>query len=262
MIKNIVIIPFSLIRPWIFKIKPELIEILNYHNRKKWFSYRANLFKKTLYRCLLHQTKKPEKIFVIMDTHDIDFYYEYLNLNNVIPIFDTEQNYIIRLKKILIEDNLYKNCTVSRIDSDDYINKEYFLHINLLLKQAEYKWINSCKGYVLKDNKIQSLIYNGSPFWTIYLDNSITIDQLLNTNDLNLWSVSHYERKLIPHLRNYNSEYIQFIHEGNLTNHLFYTNNCNKIITDPLIYVKAITEFNPAWFEHWAGFKYENPIAC
>lgn len=232
--------------------------------RTNWFIFRSKLFENYLYKCLQHQTKKPNKVYLLVDKGDQHLVNRYLNLSNIDVLYVNPdmKDYKQQLAVDLYKSKLTKNLVISRIDSDDLINKEFFHNINQQLLLHPTKRLVACKGYISDLSNIQSVFYPNSPFISEY----INFDGILSASEIvkNLLKFSLFDSShdtyvsTIEHVQNHNAEWMQLTHHTNISNKLLpptvSTNNSARILCTPLIPIDHI------WFYKWAGFQLENSI--
>lgn len=254
---NIVIIRFSVRVSQLRVFKDE-------ETRANWFIFRATLFKNYLYKCLQHQTKKPNKVYLLVDKGDQVLVERYLNLPNIDILYTNPQvrHYKQQIASDLYKSKLTKNLVISRIDSDDVINKDFFHNINQQLLLHPKKRLVACKGYISDLTDIQSIFYPNSPFISecINFENTLSdVEIVKNLYSFSLYDLGHSESvSLAEHVQNHNSEWIQLIHHNNIANKLLPATNSttvnSKFFCTPLIPIDHI------WFYKWAGFQLENSI--
>ena len=247
-ISNVVIVRFS-IRSKHFNF------LKNEEERNSWFIFRANMFNAYLHNCLYHQTKKPNKVYVLVDKDDKNLVGKYLNTDNITVMYcNNEMKYY--KEQILVDlckNKLIKNVVISRIDSDDLINKDFFHNINQQLLLHPKKKLVACRGYLSDLNVIQSLFYPNSPFISEYInfENNLTDHELIkNLRNFSLFDVSH-TIDIVECNQNHNAEWIQLVH---------HTNICNKLIIEPnnslYCYCTPLVPIDTMWFANWTGFEF------
>jgi hypothetical protein len=139
--------------------------------RENWFKYRVNLFEAS-YISFKFQTIPFKNIFLIFDISDEIFFKKYIKPKfNVVPIFDCNGNwkntYTEQIQKICTQ-----NVVLSRVDSDDLIDKNYVENINATIAE---KNINSQDlmviapyGQITDGLHVQETLINVSPFINLY----------------------------------------------------------------------------------------------
>lgn len=251
-IVNIVIIRFSVRLSKLSTFKDE-------ETRTNWFIFRSNLFKNYLYKCLQHQTKKPNKVYLLVDKGDQVLVERYLNLPNIDLLYTNPQmkNYKQQIAVDLYKSKLTKNLIISRIDSDDVINKDFFHNINQQLLLHPKKRLVACKGYISDLTNIQSLFYTNSPFISEYInfENTLSdVEIVKNLYNFSLFDLGHFESvSLVEHIQNHNSEWIQLIHHNNKANKLLPATNSTTV--DSKFFCTPLMPIDSKWFLNWAGFE-------
>jgi hypothetical protein len=211
---NIVVVRFSV------RLKPEVCASVygSEKNRDKWLAYRFDLFNKTIKKSLQRQTVMPEKVYLLMDDSDRNFYESEIHLDPLFtPIF-AKGNHLALVEKDLSE-KYKKNIAVSRIDSDDLISDNYFEAVNASIIKAcksnfDLKCVIVCRGFRTNGKKIQDLYFNCSPFLTEYLP---------NFKQLRLLRMNHRKAIEEKFVLNNEARFMQFLHY-NLANRFAYDN--------------------------------------
>jgi hypothetical protein len=250
-INNIVIIRFS--------IRSKFLHIFsNEEDRTAYLLFRVKIFKSYLYNCLQYQTKSPNKVYVLVDKGDIDIVKKYLNIDNITIIYCNNdlQYFKQQIAVDLYKSKLTKNLVISRIDSDDLINKDFFYNMNQQLLLHPTKRLVACKGYLTDLIDIQSLFYKHSPFISecINFENNLTEHELIkNLCSFSVYDIDHtiYVHS-VEHTQNHNAEWIQLVHGTNLSNKLLDQNTDSINSTK---FVSPLIPINPTWFSNWAGFQ-------
>lgn len=247
-ITNVVIIRFS--------VRFTSYQAFNIHKneeeRTSWFIFRAKFFNSYLYSCLQHQTKKPNKIYVLVDKGDRNLVEKYLNIDNITIIYCNNMmlNYKQSMVSDLCKNKLIKNLVISRIDSDDLIHKDYLHNINQQLLLHPKKKLVACSGYLSDLNIIQSIFYPKSPFISEYInfENNLTDYELVeNLNSCSVYDICHTtDISFKERNQNHNAEWMQVVHHTNISNKLL-TNPHTNIHFSPLV---PIDKF---WFNNWTG---------
>jgi hypothetical protein len=183
-----------------------------FSDRESWFKYRADLFEAS-YLSFKFQTVPPKNIFLICDTADQNLFFKYIEPRfNVIPIFgsnlDWKRKYIEQILKLSS-----KNVVLSRVDSDDLIDKHYFENINLAISESSKNFddlmvIAPC-GQITDGKQVQQTILNLSPFLSLYCPKYNGQDVYLKSNMLCLT----YKHIFCQHAR-----WIQRVHGSNVNN--------------------------------------------
>ena len=252
-INNIVIIRFS-VRLQHFNF------FKNEKERTSWFIFRAKLFNSFLHNCLQVQTKKPNKVYVLVDKDDANLVKQYLNVSNITILYcNNEMKYYKnQIVNDLYKNKLTKNLVISRIDSDDLINKDFFYNMNQQLLIHPAKKLVACRGYLTNLTNIQSLFYTNSPFisecinFETNLSNAEEVKNLLN---FSLFDVSHtIHVQSVEHVQNHNAEWIQLIHHTNISNKLL--DDTKSTVNNASLYCTPLIPIDHIWFNNWAGFQF------
>ena len=243
---NIVIIRFSV------RHRRLLTFFKNEESRDNWFIFRSKLFNSYLHKCLHHQTKKPNKVYVLVDNDDRNLVEKYLNIDNITVIYcNIDMHYYENQILVdLCKNKLVKNLVVSRIDSDDLINKDFFYTINQQLLLHPAPRLVACKGYRSDLTNIQSLFFTNSPF--ISKCSNFGNFSVKDLRSFSPFDINHGCIDSLEHTQNHNAEWIQLIHHTNLDNQLLNEtrSNDNKLFVTPLVPI------DPIWFANWAGFEF------
>ena len=240
---NIVIIRFSVRHPLLTFFKNE-------ESRNNWFIFRSKLFNSYLHKCLHQQTKKPNKVYFLVDNGDKNLVEKYVNIDNITVIYCNKnmQYYENQLLVDLYKSKLTKNLVVSRIDSDDLINKDFFYNINQQLLSHPTPRLVACNGYRSDLTNIQSLFYPNSPFMSKC--SNFENDLVKDLRRFSPFDMNHSFVDSVEHTQNYNAEWIQLVHHTNICNQLL------NVIDDNKLVVTQLVPIDPIWFANWAGFQF------
>jgi len=244
---NVVIIRFS--------VRSKRFNFLkNEEERNSWFIFRANMFNAYLHNCLHHQTKKPNKVYVLVDKDDKNLVGKYLNTDNITVVYcNNEMKYY--KEQILVDlckNKLIKNVVISRIDSDDLINKDFFHNINQQLLFHPTKKLVVCRGYFSDLHKIQSIFYSNSPFISEYInfENNLSKYELeKNLHKFSLFDSCHIGQTECN--QNHSAEWIQLIHQTNISNEF-----ADESTNLSGFYSTSLMPLDITWFTNWAGFEF------
>jgi hypothetical protein len=171
MVQNIVVVRFSLR----FKDHPDWCRRAygDEKNREAWFAFRSGLFKKGLFRCLITQSVRPAKVFLLLDQTDDLLYEKYLGLGHpIVPIFSGDIHHSVQVKDSLMR-NEHTDLAISRIDSDDMISAEYFSELNRCISEAtdngiSFDYIVASSGFRTDFKHIQREFNPCGPFLTFF----------------------------------------------------------------------------------------------
>lgn len=250
--KNIIICEFSLKRNdfWIKEKKLDIIMFEPFY-RELWFEFRTNIFKNTLYQSIQHQTKNPDKVYLLFDIKDDILYKKYFSdFKFIEPIFSKNlfTDWERKLKLQLIKNKLTEKIVVSKIDSDDIISKNYLENLNNQLTFFPTKYTYATKGYISNLYKIQSVFYNESPFCNIYQEKISSFNEFYKNIIFNIWPKNENYTEI------HNAEFFQLIHGSNLCNNFY--KELKHTESDKNYHANAtpITNIDKNWFKNWAGF--------
>ncbi|WP_374278776.1 hypothetical protein [Azonexus sp.] len=246
-IVNVVVIRFSLrVKEWQSRL------FFDEKSRESWFRYRAELYRSTLGRSLSHQTLKPFRTYLLMDEGDRSLHEKYLGGLDFTPIFSDRNHFQIvadDLKRLGVVDNV----AVTRVDSDDIVERLYFEKINSKIRELKdvgkkSALIATCCGYRTNFLEIQSAFHCAPPFITLFRE---------SYKGENVYSHDHREISEMEHVIDTSAEWMQVIHGTNVSNKLKPSN------ADSLDKFKAgdmgsgFTQKRPIdseWFKIWSGF--------
>lgn len=142
--------------------------------RADWFAMRARLFKACVEASMQQQTVAPRRVFVLMDVADVSFWHQHLNLPKpYVPVFVSAEEAFDEVARRIAADRT-KNVVISRLDSDDAIDRRY---VEKITDSARDFWrlgtpkayMVACDGYFTDLKQIQQVYYNCSPFISLYV---------------------------------------------------------------------------------------------
>lgn len=252
-IHHIVVVRFSLrVDAWKRRI------FFNEKTRESWFAYRAELYRQTLGASINAQTEKPTRVFLLMDSADRALQQKYLPHGTFIPLFTSFEGATRAVASALEQDGLTENIAMTRIDSDDLVERTYFEKLNRLLGDlvAQGKaeaLVLTCKGYRSNFNDIQPLYHNKSPFITLFRRKYAgeTVYYFDHT------TVGDHE-----HIKDASAEWMQVVHGTNVANGFKIV---NAATLDPYLggtqglAALPLQKIDADWFLQWAGFALPNP---
>ncbi|MEA5088406.1 hypothetical protein [Solidesulfovibrio sp.] len=250
MINNVVIVRFSLriMKQWEEKAYGDEI------HREDWYKYRADLFTRTLYCSLCHQTMPAAKVYLVCAEGDEPYYERYLGNTSCVPIFSNPKEFNLKILSHLKTNGITENIAYSRIDSDDLISKHFLLKISNAICSSSYDnhWFVATNGYRMNDGYIQKIYYNCSPFLTFF-------SKGIGTGGI--YSINHEHVVQHPHtlLTCSGLEWIQLIHASNIGNAFvpkqLEDEQFNEAITsNPKQVAGKLKPIDADWFASWAGF--------
>jgi len=183
--------------------------------REQWFAMRSRLFAETLYASLQQQSVPPLKVFLLMDEADEWLYAKYLNINDprYMPIF-SKGTACFGAVSDWIKNSKLSNLALSRIDSDDLIARNFLEEVGLSIESATsqgkfFKYVVSAMGWKTDGVRFRKLFFNYSPFLTLFCQ---------KYSGENVYAIRHGQVYKQPHIVCHNSQWMQFIHGGNLSN--------------------------------------------
>jgi len=180
--------------------------------RENWFRYRVNLFESS-YISFKFQTIPFKNIFLIFDISDQILFEKYIKPKfNVEPIFDSNGNW-----KSIYTKQIQKVCThnvvLSRVDSDDLIDKNYVENINITIadkiKKNEDLMIIAPRGQITDGLHVQETLFNVSPFISLYCP---------SYNGQDVYDESHILCLQFNHAFSQHARWIQRVHGSNVDN--------------------------------------------
>jgi hypothetical protein len=164
-----VVIRFSLrFRDWTRRAYGEETE------RADWFAMRARLFKACVVASMQRQTVAPRRVFVLMDVGDEDLWREHLSLPTpYVPVFVRAEEASGEVARRIAADRT-KNVVISRLDSDDAIDRRYVEKITDAARDfwrlgTPKAYMVACDGYITDLKQIQQVYFNCSPFLSVYV---------------------------------------------------------------------------------------------
>lgn len=184
-------------------------------NRRQWLEKRIFLMRKTLAKSISGQTKPPDRVFILCDEGDKSLMGKKLQLiEKEWEIVFVDRKWIFKSVFDDIRKCNYKNIAISRIDSDDYIAKDYLENINKTIVRSffdgeKFDYVVACNGYRTDGSRLQKLFYRVSPFITSFET---------NFSGLNVYSFNHEHVEEKRHIANLDAEWMQYLHGGNISN--------------------------------------------
>ena len=142
--------------------------------RADWFAMRARLFKACVEASMQQQTVAPRRVFVLMDVADVSFWHQHLNLPKpYVPVFVSAEEAFDEVARRIAADRT-KNVVISRLDSDDAIDRRYVEKITDTARDfwrlgTPKAYMVACDGYFTDLKQIQQVYYNCSPFISLYV---------------------------------------------------------------------------------------------
>ena len=142
--------------------------------RADWFAMRARLFKACVVASMQRQTVAPRRVFVLMDVADVSFWHQHLNLPTpYVPVFVRAEEAFGEVARRIAADRT-KNVVISRLDSDDAIDRRYVEKITDAARDfwrlgTPKAYMVACDGYFTDLKQIQQVYYNCSPFISLYV---------------------------------------------------------------------------------------------
>lgn len=251
-IVNVVVVRFSLrVDAWKRRM------FFNEYGREPWFRYRAMLYRNTLGPSIKAQTVKPVRIYLLMDDGDRALAQQYLTGIDHTPIFASSGNQHELVARDLEIEGLTNNVAMSRIDSDDIVERRYFEKLNRricgLLNEGHCpELIAACRGYRSNFSQIQPMYYHNGPFITRFCRRYGGESPYFH----------HKTIEQYVHVKDNESEWMQVIHGTNVANGFqpstavsleqFMSGECGTASL-------AKVPIDPAWFREWAGFEMPAP---
>ena len=277
-LQNVVVVRFSLkVAEWRRRA------FVNDRNRELWFAYRARLFRQTLYASLLAQTKPVQALYLLMDEDDPALFEKYqhewmaqteaLALGNcsapeIRPIFSSQSPHE-KVALDLLKRGQTQHVTVSRIDSDDIVARDFFeklsRDISDALQRGEvFDYVMAAQGYKSNLRQTQRCLYGRSPFLTRYWSQFPHPSQWPSADEPpTVYDVSHVRIREYRLLESLNAQWMQLLHGTNVANG-FSKSHTHVLPPDlaflkepnsPPILCEAKQPFDSAWFRAWAGFE-------
>ena len=225
--------------------------------REPWFRYRAMLYRNTLGPSIDAQTVKPVRLYLLMDVSDRDLAQRYLQGIEHTPIFASEGNQHDLVAQDLEREGLTHNIAMSRIDSDDIVERRYFEKLNRKIftlqseKHAPELFV-ACRGYRSNFSRIQPMYYHNGPFITRFCRQYAGESPYFHHK-----TIENY-----VHVKDADAQWMQVIHGTNVANG-FQPANAESLA--PFLSGDSGTAslkkmpFDPAWFSEWAGFSAPAP---
>ncbi len=252
-IHNIVVVRFSLrVAAWNHRL------FFDEANRADWFAFRAKLYQQTLGAAMHAQTVKPERVYLLMDAGDRHLQERYLPAEEFTPIFTPSRESASLIASELSRDGLLDQVALTRIDSDDIVERRYFEKLNHRIQAIidagrEPRLIVTCKGYRSNFVQIQPMYFSVAPFITLFKH---------RYNGDNLYGIDHSTMNDLVHDKDATAEWLQVIHGTNVANGF---KPVTATTLDPYLQgdrgsaALARQPIDANWFRGWAGFDLPSP---
>ena len=281
-LQNVVVVRFSLkVAEWRRRA------FVNERNREPWFAYRARLFRQTLYASLLAQTKPVHALYLLMDEDDPALFERYqhelmaqteaLALGNcsapeIRPIFSSQSPHE-KVALDLLKRGQTQHVTVSRIDSDDIVARDFFEKLSQDISDAlqrgdVFDYVMAAQGYKSNLRQTQRCLYGRSPFLTRYWSQFPHPSQWPSADEPpTVYDVSHVRIREYRLLESLNAQWMQLLHGTNVANGFSQGQSDPSpqdlsFLKDPHsqpIVCEEKRPFDAEWFKAWAGFSPPNP---
>lgn len=247
-IHNVVVVRFSLrVNAWNHRL------FFDEAGRKDWFAFRARLYRETLGAAIHAQTVKPARVFLLMDTGDRALQEACFPDPGFTPIFTERKDAAAQVAREITRAGLVENVAISRIDSDDIVERSYFEKINhkiqsMLGEGREPHLIVNCKGYRSNFVQIQPMYFAVAPF--------ITLFSKVYRGD-SVYAYDHSKMNEQPHEKDATAEWLQVIHGTNVANGfkpVTATSLQPYLQGDRGSVALERSPIDPDWFKTWAGF--------
>jgi len=252
-IHNIVVVRFSLrVKAWSHRL------FFDEASRNDWFAFRARLYQETLGAALRAQTVPPVRVFLLMDAGDRQLQQTYLPAGEFTPIFTPNRESAALVAAELSRDDLLDNVALTRIDSDDIVERRYFEKLNLKIHHIidagkEPHLIVTGKGYRSDFRQIQPMYFGVSPFVTLFRR---------HYQGENLYAFDHSKMNEQAHEKDATAEWLQVIHGTNVANGF---KPVTATTLEPYLHgdrgsvALERRPIDPDWFRQWAGFDLPSP---
>ena len=249
-LKNVVVVRFS-VRNKTFERK----FISNERSRHRWFQFRASLFEASLASSLEAQTIKPVATFLYFDVADEDLVTQHFSKKNFIPVYATNTHEQI-MGDHLMALGLTSHVVLSRIDSDDIVERNYFSKINKLLTQHHLQntlgnevTVVSRSGFRTNFLTMQRVLHISPPFVSQYFRNYSGQGAYFNHTKVNERPGNRIDDD--------SAEWMQIIHGTNVANKFKAPSGKepeNKLTINESHFSSPVN-FDVEWFSNWAGIK-------
>jgi hypothetical protein len=141
------------------------------YDRNKWLDYRLRLFSQVTKKCLDNQTVCPYQVFLLFDKGDKSFVENNFSYNKHIytPLYlspgDHGEQEIYNFLKL---HNRLHNISITRMDSDDIVSKNFLHQTNLALTTSKIHKVFPDVAYITDLNIHKPIDFNahGLPIWT------------------------------------------------------------------------------------------------
>jgi hypothetical protein len=249
---NVVVIRFS-VRKKDFERK----FLPNKRGRDSWFKFRARLFEASIEPALSAQSVKPAAVFLYFDVEDVGLVSQSFSRMSFIPIyaFDTHEQL---MGKHVLDLGLEEHVVISRIDSDDVVERNYLLKINSLLSMrhqlgqlAEEVNVVSRSGFRTNFRKTQRVTHVSPPFVSRYFRRYAGQGAYFDHTRIS--------EQMTPRILDDSAEWLQIIHGTNVANKFKPASRGSRV--DPAevdeSWFGPTEDFDRDWFTSWSGI---NPI--
>ena len=295
-LQNVVVVRFSLkVAEWRRRA------FVNENNREAWFAYRARLFDQTLFASLCAQTKPVTAIYLLMDEDDRPLFEAYWlqpqelartqtrvrgstpltakgakptksHSPEIRPIFSSQTPHR-QVALDLLERGPTQQLTMSRIDSDDIVARNFFEELSRDIGTAlqvgnAFDYVMAAQGYKSNLKQMQRCLYGRSPFLTRYWAQLPSPNEWVSADTPpTVYDVSHIRIRDHCLLESLNAQWLQLLHGTNVAN------GFSKGQAEPLpqdlsflnspsaspILCEEKRAFDLDWFRAWAGFEPPEP---
>jgi len=247
--KNVVVVRFS-VREKSFERK----FLSNDRAREGWFNFRAELYEASLGASLAAQSVRPQAIFLYFDSGDAELVGKYFSRLDFTPIFSGQDHERLMGEQVLRQ-GLSRQVVLSRIDSDDIVERHYFSKINSVLIEhhlrgtlAQRSMVVCRSGYRTNFIKMQRVNHVSPPFISQYFSDYSGEGAYFNHTKLSTHDT--------PQILDESAEWLQIIHGTNVANK-FKPSTTSDWNTRHLDVNESqfgpIQSFDPAWFQSWSG---------
>lgn len=247
--KNVVVVRFS-VRSKSFERKFLSTERV----RERWFKFRAELFEASLGASLTAQTVKPVVTYLYFDAQDIGLVEKYFPKPQFTPVF-SDAGHDELMGKRLLEMGGSEHVVLSRIDSDDIVEKRYFEKINALLARHQDHMALGPEAMVVNKSghrtnfvKMQRVFHISPPFISQYFRNYSGQGAYFNHTELS--------SQPMPQIEDGSAEWLQVIHGTNVANKFKPPSTSNwkeSYMGATESQFGLVENFDPDWFREWAG---------
>jgi hypothetical protein len=252
--KNVVVVRFS-VRSRRFERK----FLSSERARSRWFQFRAQLFEATLGPSLSAQSIRPAAVFLYFDSADVNLVEAHFKRVDFIPVFATDAHEQAMGEKVLAL-GMSEHVVLSRIDSDDIVERNYLLKINNLLNEryqrsnlGDEALISSRSGFRTNFSKVQRVLHLTPPFLSRYFRQYVGQGAYFDHTKTN--------QSVGTRIADYSAEWLQVIHGTNVANK-FKPESCDWTGSHEGITSSQFgptKDFDAHWFSEWAGIDPVSP---